>query len=204
MGTFVFQAHGRFQRENVTLLSKAGSKTVKDADDKSRDLHIPSGYVKGTIEHLPPTSSNPSSSLGAKANLRHLGQVMSLPGFVPKHMEKRESLVLVEDGGGYGPTQKAITNTYIDPICEKSFDSQEEFMAHWFDKHPSIAIPNLDDYREFKDFIVVAGGGHYEMNGRKGFLGSDFAYPNFVKQTIMSTGFTEQQAKFQISGDNHK
>ena len=45
---------------------------------------------------------------GAKENLRHLGQLMGLEGFVPPEAEQRKNIVLFEDGGGYIPTKKAI------------------------------------------------------------------------------------------------
>ena len=189
--------------EKIVVLTKDGARAVKEKTE-DRDLHIPSGMVPGEIHHLPPTSFNPGSLDGAKQNLRHFAKIMGMPRFVPKSEEKRCNLIVVEDGGGFAPTHKVICSSYLDPHCQLEFDSKQSFLEHWFQAHKELPINDLEDYREFKDIIVVCGGGHYEMNARKGFLSSKFAFEHFVKQTIQSCGFTDEQTKYQFSSDNHK
>ena len=45
---------------------------------------------------------------GAKANMRHLGQIMGLEGFVNPTDVQRKNLIMYEDGGGFIPSKKAI------------------------------------------------------------------------------------------------
>ena len=173
--------------------------------EQTRDDHIESGQIHASIHHLPPTQSNPSSHQGARDNLRHLAVCMGLRKFVPPDQVQRNHVIFYEDGGGWSPTYKAINETFSDPLCKKSFNSKHDFLEHWREYHNDYGIDNIGDYREFKDFIVLSGAGHHEMNLRKSILSSEVAFENFVKQSMMATGFTAQQSKYQsISNDNHK
>ena len=148
---------------------------------------------------------NPSALQGAKANMRHLGQVLGLRGFVPAGKEQRNNIVLYEDGGGYIPTKKAIDNSYIDPFCQTTYDCKQEFLAHFFESHPDVPIPDLSAFQEFRDFCVELGGGHYELNVRRNCLSDSEFYDSFVRDSMIATGFSEVQARYQACcRDNHK
>ena len=174
-------------------------------NQEERDSHIESGYINTAIHHLPPTSQNPSSLAGARENLRHVARCMGLRGFVAAEKEQRNNVVMYEDGGSYAPTNKVIDETFYDNLCRRSFDSKEEFISHWLECHGGLGINCINDFREFRDFLVCSGGGHMEQNARKSFLSDEFTYTNFVKPCIMATGFNEQQSRHQsLSSDNHK
>ena len=174
-------------------------------DESKRDEHIELGYLQTKIHHLPPTGENPSSNQGARDNLRHIGVCMGVRGFVSEEKVQRNNVILYEDGGGYSPTSKAINETFIDPICKMTFNSKTEFLDHWTESHDAFGIDNLHPYRLFKDFLVISGAGHHELNARKSFLSSEVTYNNFVGQAIMATGFTAIQSKYQsMTSDNHR
>ena len=176
-----------------------------ETETTERDDHIPSGFIESQTHHLPPTPNNPSSLDGAKQNLRHIAKHLGLKGFVENDKVRRNNVILYEDGGGWSPTFKVINNTYIDPSCQIVFETKTAFLEHWFTVHPEEVISNLNDHLEFKDFLVCSGGGHYEMNARKSFLTDSKLYPHYIRQVIMATGFTSEQARYQTtSNDNHK
>ena len=78
-------------------------------------------------------------------------------------------------------------------------------MEHFLTTHKDKPLHDLNIYREFRGFHVELGGGHYELNCRRSFLCDKIGYETFVKQSIMSTGFTEVQARHQATArDNHK
>ena len=182
-------------------------KEPNDEEDniEERDMHIESGFINANVRHLPSVKSNPSSLQGARDNLQHIAVCSGLRGFVDEDKVQRHNLCMYEDGGGYAPTFKTIVNSYWDNICKQAFDSKEEFIDHWLKCHKDHGIENLEDYRQFKDILVLSGGGHYEMNARKSFLADDLTFENIVKPAMLATGFSPIQCKYQSnSNDNHK
>ena len=198
------------QNEMEEVLPKTHTSIFKEQREKTesteeRDSHIESGFINANVHHLPSVKSNPSSLQGARDNLQHIAVCSGLRGFVEEGKVQRNNVLLYEDGGGYAPTYKTIVNSYWDSICKQAFDSKEDFIDHWLKHHKDNGIENLDDYRQFKDILVLSGGGHYEMNARKSFLADDLTYENIVKPVMLATGFSPIQCKYQSnSNDNHK
>jgi hypothetical protein len=139
------------QHQNILSISKKAKHEIRIPNDqftgyqslklrRTRDTQILSGLVDATIHHLPPTAMNPGSLTGAKTNLRQLGQVMGVKGFVPEHLVQRNHLIVYEDGGGWVVTKNVIDNSFLDPLCKLEFDSKNEFVSHMLVEHPDYTI----------------------------------------------------------------